>query len=115
MSKTETFPVQTGDLLKGEALLLSRRVVKAESGTKAGQLVKYPLRTSNPWLVALTDEVNGEVVVQPHNCVINLEHVAESEITGKKVNEGAAANMTVADFIAAGDAYGIIYVGTPYK
>ena len=53
--------------------------------------------------------------MQPHNCVINLEHVAESEITGKKVNEGAAANMTVADFIAAGDAYGIIYVGTPYK
>ena len=114
MSK-ETLPVQTGDLLKGEALLLSRRVVKAESGTKAGQLVKYPLRSSNPWLVALTDEVNGEVVVQPHNCVINLEHVAEAEITGKMVNEGAAANMKVEEFIAAGDAYGIVYVGTPHK
>jgi putative pilus assembly secretion protein len=114
MSK-ENLPVQTGDLLKGEALPLSRRVVKAAAGTKAGQLVKYPLRSSNPWLVALSDEVNGEVVVQPHNCVINLEHVAESEITGKKVNEGAAANMKVEEFIAAGDAYGIVYVGTPHK
>lgn len=115
MSKTETFPVQTGDLLKGEALPLSRRVVRVTPGTKAGQLVKYTLRKGNPWLVALTDEVNGEVVVQPHNCVINLDFVAESEITGKKVNEAAAANMTVDDFIADGDAYGIVYVGTPYK
>ena len=114
MSK-ETLPVQTGDLIKGEALMLSRRVVKAAAGTKAGQLVKYPLRGANPWLVALTDEVNGEVVVQPHNCVINLGHVAEAEITGKKVNEGAAANMKVEEFIAAGDAYGIVYVGTPHK
>ena len=77
--------------------------------------MKYPLRAANPWLVALTDEVNGEVVVQPHNCVINLDYVAEAEITGKKVNEGAAANMKVEEFIAAGDAYGIVYVGTPHK
>ena len=114
MSK-ETLPVQSGDLIKGEALMLSRRVVKAAAGTKAGQLVKYPLRAANPWLVALTDEVNGEVVVQPHNCVINLDYVAEAEITGKKVNEGAAANMKVEEFITAGDAYGIVYVGTPHK
>ena len=114
MSK-ENLPVQTGDLLKGEALPLSRRVVRVTPGTKAGQLVKYTLRKGNPWLGALTDEMNGEVVVQPHNCVINLDFVAESEITGKKVNEAAAANMKVDDFIADGDAYGIIYIGTPYK
>jgi len=40
MSK-ETLPVQSGDLIKGEALMLSRRVVKADRSKEAKTLVKY--------------------------------------------------------------------------
>ena len=67
MSK-ENLPVQTGDLLKGEALPLSRRVVKAAAGTKAGQLVKYPLRSSVLSLVAQTAYAYCVVLNLSSNC-----------------------------------------------
>ena len=105
--------IQMGDILKGEALPLSRAVVPADSGTKAGTLVKYPLRER--YLVALTDELNGEVVVQPHNCVINLEHTSDTALKKLKTGEGGNTPLTVELLKKEGDAYGIVYIGTPYK
>lgn len=107
-----------GDILKGEALTLSRAAIAATPGTKAGQLVPYTPRTSstaNFYLVALTDEENGKVLVQPHNCVINLDVIAESEITGKYVKGESGTKLTVDKLREAGDAYGIVYIGTPHK
>lgn len=107
-----------GDILKGEALTLSRAAIAATPGTKAGQLVPYTPRTSstaNFYLVALTDEENGKVLVQPHNCVINLDVIAESEITGKFVKGESGTKLTVDKLREAGDAYGIVYIGKPHQ
>jgi len=83
-----------GDLLKGEALTLSRVAVAAEKGTKAGQLVKYAPRGESHYLIALTDEVNGEVVVQPWNCVIDLAAVNKADITAAKIKpKGGGADV----------------------
>lgn len=107
-----------GDILKAEALPLSRAVITAPEGTKAGQLVPYTPRTTGTatfYLVALTDEEQGKVVVQPHNCVVNLDVIAESEIIGKFVKGESGAKLTLDKLREAGDAYGIVYIGTPKK
>lgn len=104
-------PLTIGDLLKSEADQQSRVAVPAPAGTKAGQLVEYPLRSEH--LVALTDETHGEVLVQPHNCVIYLDHVSEASVTALMQADGKTA-MTVDDFVKQGDAHGIKYIGTPY-
>lgn len=95
--------ITRGDILKSEADPMSRISVKADN-IKMGQLVEHPMRKQ--FLVALSDSEHGQVLVQPHNCVINLDFVAESAITGK--------SLTVATFIKQGDAHGIKYIGTPY-
>lgn len=82
-----------------EATSMTRESVPATTGLKAGQLVDYPLR--NQKLVALTDEYDGKVQVQPHNCVIYLDHTPTSEID----------NLDT--FKKQGDTYGIVYRGTP--
>ena len=105
-----------GDLLKGEALTLSRVAVAAEKGTKAGQLVKYAPRGDSHYLIALTDEVNGEVVVQPWNCVIDLAAVNKADITAAKIKPkggGADVALTVVELNSMGDLYGIAYIGAP--
>lgn len=107
-----------GDILKAEAIYQSRAVIAAPSGTKAGQLVEYSPRstaTAKYYLVALTDEIGGEVIVQPHNCVINLDVIAETDITEQLVKADAVEKITVDKFKASGDLYGIVYIGTPKK
>ena len=86
-------------IIQWEATSMTRTEVSATVGTKAGQLVDYPLR--NQKLVALTDEHDGKVQVQPHNCVIWLDFTPTSEIDDLEA------------FKKQGDTYGIVYRGAP--
>ena len=103
--------ITLGDLLKSEADTQSRESIPANTGTKIGQLVNHPLR--GQYLVALSDETNGKVLVQPHNCVIYLDNVALANITSIKQGEPLAP-LTVDILKKEGDAHGIKYIGTPY-
>lgn len=108
MSNVELTHIQLGDLLKWEASPLSRIKVSAPTGTKAGQLVDHPLRTAK--LFALSNEENGDVLVQPHNCKIDLTKIKEEDlaaITGADLAEKLTTLAT------EGDVYGIIYIGSP--
>lgn len=77
----------------------------ADAGTKAGKFVEYPLRGKK--LLALTDEADGKVIVQPLNCIIDLSKVADADI------KTATTNKTLDALKKEGDAYGIVYQGTP--
>lgn len=92
-----------GDVLKSEADFNNRIAIDAPTGTKIGELVKYTER--NKYLIALSDEENGKVLVAPHNCTIWLDNIPETNIT--------KTGLTVEKFIKEGDAFGIKYQGTP--
>lgn len=87
-----------GDILKSEADLKTRISLPAPKGTKIGHVVKFTKR--NQYLIALSDEVHGQVLVQPHNCVMDL-----SKIT-------LPSDVLQADLQEQGDTYGIQYQGT---
>ena len=84
---TKTKALQVGDILKWEATPLTRIKVTAPKGTKAGQLfVLNPSEQGTvdkgvflecPLEVALTDEEDGQVVIQPLNAVLNGKVIAE--------------------------------------
>ncbi len=93
-----------GDILKSEADPQSRVAVPADPDTKAGTFVDYPLRGEK--VVALTDETNGEVLIQPHNCVIDLQYIAGADIA-------AAGFATVDALKTEGDDHGIVYINEP--
>lgn len=79
--------LQIGDILKWEATPLTRIKVTAPKGTKAGQLfVLDPSEQGTavkgvflecPIEVALTDEEDGQVVIQPLNAVLNGAVITE--------------------------------------
>lgn len=79
--------LQVGDILKWEATPLTRIKVTAPKGTKAGQLfvldpseqgtVDKGVFLECPIEVALTDEEDGQVVIQPLNAVLNGKVIAE--------------------------------------
>lgn len=96
--------ITLGDILKSEADRLSRETIAADN-IKIGQLVQHPVRKK--YLVALSNSEHGKVLVQPHNCVINLDFVKEADIK--------AVTTSVDKFIKEGDEYGIKYIGTPIK
>lgn len=96
--------ITLGDILKSEADRLSRDTIIADN-VKIGQLVQHPVRKK--YLVALSDSEYGKVLVQPYNCVINLDFVREADIK--------AASTSVDKFIKEGDEFGIKYIGTPIK
>ena len=75
--RTETLGMNTSDILKYEATQLTRVKVKVAEDTKAGSWVDFSLRGTK--LVALTDEQDGYVLIQPHNCVVDLKYCAKSE------------------------------------
>lgn len=100
-----------GDILKSEADPNNRISIPAPAGTKTGQPVKYAAR--NEYLLALTDEVNGEVLVQPHNCVMNLAPIMQADIDAVFTDELGEVPLTTADLITQGDTHGIKYIGTP--
>ncbi|MFC5920855.1 oxaloacetate decarboxylase alpha chain [Neisseria weixii] len=93
------------DYIKYEATYQTRVAVAAAPGTKAGTFVDFPLRGKK--LIALTDESDGKVLVQPHNCVIDL-----SLLTAAAVN-AATAESGLDGLKKEGDPYGIVYTGTP--
>lgn len=95
MTAKQSALIVLGDILKSEADPNSRMVISAPTGTKMGDLVDYDVRKKK--LVALSDEHHGKVLVQPHNCVINLDFV----------NLGSVKAETL---IKDGDAYGIKYI-----
>lgn len=96
--------ITLGDILKSEADSMSREYIKLDN-IKIGQLVAHPVRKK--YLVALSNSEHGKVLVQPHNCVINLDFVKEADIK--------AVATSVDKFIKEGDEYGIKYIGTPIK
>ncbi|WP_308905136.1 hypothetical protein [Neisseria subflava] len=55
----------------------------------------------------MTDEADGKVVVQPLNCIIDLSKVADADI------KTATTGKTLDALKKEGDAYGIVYQGTP--
>ena len=103
----ETLGRVVGDFLKWEATPLTRTPVAAAKGTKAGTFVDYAPRAGKK-LLALTDEQDGIVIVQPHNCIIDLTLVADAA-----VKAAASAGGNLDGLKADGDAYGIVYTGTP--
>lgn len=103
--KTEILGHVISDFLKYEATPQTRVAVAADTGTKAGKFVEYPLRGKK--LVALTDEADGKVIVQPLNCIIDLSKVADADI------KTATTGKTLDALKKEGDAYGIVYQGTP--
>lgn len=100
-----------GDLLKSEADPNSRITIK-EGGIKAGEFVDHPLRKEP--LIALSDSENGEVLVQPHNCVINLSAIPEDNITNHTFGDDSTP-LTLELLKAQGDKYGIKYIGHPHN
>ncbi|OAM31330.1 hypothetical protein A7P93_04725 [Eikenella corrodens] len=58
----------------------------------------------------LTNEEDGKVQVQPHNCVIDLTLVKETD-----VNAAASTGGNLEGLQKDGDPYGIVYQGTPAK
>ncbi|WP_456090384.1 oxaloacetate decarboxylase alpha chain [Neisseria sp.] len=104
-AKTEILGPVVSDFLKYEATPLTRVAVAADTGTKAGKFVEYPLRGKK--LLALTDEADGKVVVQPLNCIIDLSKVADADV------KTATTGKTLDALKKEGDAYGIVYQGTP--
>lgn len=89
------------DLLKYELTPHTRTTVSAAPGTKAGTFIDFPPRPGVK-LLALTDERDGMVTVQPHNCIINLDQVRAEALA-----QAGGMNAVV----AAGDPYGIVYAG----
>ena len=112
MSKSNpaTLGPSISDFLKWEATRLTRTTVPAAIGTKAGALVTFDLRDMP--LVALTDECDGQVVVQPHSCVIDLSLISEAAINAA-LGGTEELPKTVEDLAKQGDAFGIVYQGTP--
>lgn len=75
----ETLPLTASVFLKYEATPATRVLVPAIKGTKIGQLVPYAL-ANNVHFVALSDEKDGNVMIQPLNCVIDTRQIADEEI-----------------------------------
>lgn len=104
--KTEILGPAISDFLKYEATPLTRVAITASQGTKAGTFVEFPLR-SGLKLLALTDEADGKVIVQPHNCIINLDRCSDDAIlAGMSISSSDVIGQLNKD----GDPYGIVYV-----
>lgn len=102
----KTLPRTPSDFLKWEATNQTRAAVAAAPGTKAGTFVAYPARAGKK-LLALTDEQDGKVIVQTHNCVIDLSLV---DATAAKAG---GSKSTIASLLEDGDVYGIVYKNVP--
>lgn len=104
--KTEILGPAISDFLKYEATPLTRVAIDASPGTKAGTFVSWTFRNGGK-LLALTDEANGKVIVQPRNCIINLNQCSDDVIRGGASKTGA---NVIEQLNKDGDPYGIVYV-----
>lgn len=82
-SNPHILPQGVGRILKWEATSATRVRVPAAKGTKQGALVTYA-RANKSYFIALTDEQDGMVLIQPLNCVVDTRLVPDSELS--KVN-----------------------------
>ena len=100
MSKSNpaTLGPSISDFLKWEATRLTRTTVPVAIGTKAGALVTFELRDMP--------------LVQPHSCVIDLSLISEAAINAA-LGGTEELPKTVEDLAKQGDAFGIVYQGTP--
>ncbi len=97
--KTETQPPRLGDILKSEADSNSRTFIYRDN-VKIGDVVKYGLGDTSRKLIALSNSEHGKVLIQPRNCVINLDAIDQG-----------VAHEHLEDLINQGDKYGISYIG----
>ncbi len=67
-SNPQTMPYPLSAYLKWENSPHTRQVIDAPAGTKMGEFVDYEPYGSK--LLALSDEQNGKVMVQPQDCII---------------------------------------------
>lgn len=104
-SNPQTMPPPLSAYLKWENTHKTRQMVDAPKGTKMGTFVDYPVRGKK--YIALSDEKDGKVMIQPHNCVIDLSLITESAIN--------AARTSLAAMKSEDNAFGIVYQGTPSK
>lgn len=105
-AKTEILGPSISDFLKYEATPFTRVAIAAPQGTKAGTFVNFPLR-SELKLLALTDEADGKVIVQPHNCIINLDRCSDDAI---RAGMSRSSSNVIEQLNKDGDPYGIVYV-----
>lgn len=105
-AKTEILGPAISDFLKYEATPLTRVKIDASQGTKAGTFVNWPFRDGVK-LLALTDEADGKVIVQPHNCIINLDRCSDSVI---RAGASKSSSNVIEQLNKDGDPYGIVYV-----
>lgn len=93
-----------GDLLKSEADTASREVIKSTTGVKIGQLIQHPIRKK--YLVALSNEEHGQVLVQPNNCVIFWDNVDKDDVKAKK--------LTLEKLTKEGAEFGIKFISSEH-
>lgn len=101
-SNPQTMPLPLSAYLKWENTHHTRQMVDAPKGTKMGEFVDYAPYGSK--LLALSDEKDGKVMVQPKNCVIEYSNLTEQAIAKAGDMKG---------IIAAGSAHGIMYRNAP--
>lgn len=105
-AKTEILGPSISDFLKYEATPQTRVAITASQGTKAGTFVSFPLRSEFK-LLALTDEADGKVIVQPHNCIINLNQCSDDAI---RAGASKSSANVIEQLNKDGDPYGIVYI-----
>lgn len=104
--KTEILGPAISDFLKYEATPLTRVAIAASQGTKAGTFVNWNFRGSLK-LLALTDEADGKVIVQPYNCIINLNQCSDAAI---RAGASKSSSNVIEQLNKDGDPYGIVYI-----
>lgn len=104
-AKTEILGPAISDFLKYEATPLTRVAIDTPKGTKAGAFVSWPFRNGGK-LLALTDEADGKVIVQPHNCIINLDQCSDGAI---HAGASKSSSNVIEQLNKDGDPYGIVY------
>ncbi|HFC8837591.1 TPA: oxaloacetate decarboxylase alpha chain [Neisseria subflava] len=105
-AKTEILGPVISDFLKYEATPLTRVAITAPQGTKAGTFVAWSFRGEGK-LLALTDEADGKVIVQPRNCIINLDQCSDDAI---RSGMSRSSSDVIEQLNKDGDPYGIVYV-----
>lgn len=102
-SNPQTMPYPLGAYLKWENSPHTRQVIDAPAGTKMGEFVDYAPYGSK--LLALSDEQNGKVMVQPQDCIIEYTNLSADAIA--KAGDFQA-------IVNAGVNHGIVYRNAPF-
>lgn len=103
-SNPQTMPYPLSAYLKWENTPHTRQTIAAPKGTKMGEFVDYaPYGTK---LLALSDEHDGKVMVQPKDCIIEYGNLSEKAIA--QVDNWQTLVNTAVN-------YGIVYRNAPVQ